>query len=118
MTELMGHTQTASYMTAPRLRPGCTGTTFLPSISVTQQSYGHPYDTYPCPPIPGSVRRHMTAMPWRPSTYYGGTSASHTASHCQPQTTCVPDPVSDRNRLIELDSMKVRYCDLCNSNIS
>ena len=97
--DYMGHTQTASYMTAPRLRAGSAAPTFLPSVSIMQSSY-KPYDTYPAP---SPLRRSLTAMPWRPSVYYSTSSVHPNIANINSQ----PEPHSDRNRLSELDSIKV-----------
>lgn len=96
--EYLGHTQTATYMTGPRMSGSATPT-FLPSISTMQSSY-KPYDTYPAP---SPLRRSQTTLPWRPSTYYA-------ASRVDPMVSCtksMPEPLSERNRLTELDSVKV-----------
>ena len=96
--EYLGHTQTATYMTGPKV--GGTGApTFLPSISTMQSSY-KPYDTYPAP---SPLRRSLTTLPWRPSTYYSTARVDHSL----PVSASMPDPASDRNRLTELDSIKV-----------
>jgi tektin-3 len=96
--EYLGHTQTATYMTAPRLG-GNDCPTFLPSISSMQASY-KPYDTYPAP---SPLRRSLTTMPWRPSTYYGTARVDSRIAN----TESMPLPMSARNRLTELDSLKV-----------
>ena len=94
----MGHTQTATYMTGPR--QGGSGTpTFLPSISTMQSSY-KPYDTYPAP---SPLRRSLTTLPWRPSVYYGTARVEHTV----PNSQLMPEPLSDLNKLSQLDSIKV-----------
>ena len=94
----MGSTQTATYMTGPRM--DCSGTgTFLPSISTMQSSY-KPYDTYPAP---SPLRRSLTTLPWRPSTYYAAAKVEPSI----PNTRSMPDPMSERNKLTELDSIKV-----------
>jgi len=94
----MGASMTASYMTGPRL--GGSGTpTFLPSISIMEPAC-KPYDTYPAP---APLRRSLTTLPWRPSAYYG-------ASRLEPNVPNIgnmPEPQSDRNKLTELDSLKV-----------
>jgi len=96
--EYMGHTQTATYMTGPRI--GDSGApTFLPSISTMQSSY-KPYDTYPAP-MP--LRRSLTTLPWRPSTYYSAARVEPTIAN----TRSMPNPLSDRNCLTDLDSIKV-----------
>ena len=96
--EYLGHTQTATYMTGPRMG-GCDVPTFLPSISTMQSSY-KPYDTYPAPT---PLRRSLTTLPWRPSTYYA-------TARVEPSIPCnksMPEPLSERNKLIQLDSIKV-----------
>jgi len=64
-----------------------------------QSSY-KPYDTYPAP---APLRRSLTTLPWRPSTYY----SSARVDHGIPVSASMPDPASDRNKLTELDSIKV-----------
>ena len=96
--EYLGHTQTATYMTGPKV--GGAGTpTFLPSISTMQSSY-KPYDTYPAPT---PLRRSLTTLPWRPSTYY----SSARVEPGIPLSMSMPGPSSARNQLTELDSIKV-----------
>lgn len=96
--EYLGHTQTATYMTGPKV--GGSGTpTFLPSISQMNSSY-KPYDTYPAP---APLRRSLTTLPWRPSNYYS-------AARVEPSIAVnksMPEPHSPHNRLGELDSIKV-----------
>nr|WLD15746.1 tektin 3/5A [Platynereis dumerilii] len=96
--ELMGATPTATYMTGPRVGGSATPT-FLPSISTMQASY-KPYDTYPAP---APLRRSLTTLPWRPSTQYASARVDHTI----PVGKSMPEPLSERNRLTELDSIKV-----------
>ncbi|CAH1794446.1 unnamed protein product [Owenia fusiformis] len=96
--EFLGHTQTASYMTGPRMG-GSGNPTFLPSISTMQSSY-KPYDTYPAP---SPLRRSLTTMPWRPSTYYQTAKVNPSSA----VTKSMPEPLSTTNRLSELDSIKV-----------
>ena len=96
--EYLGHTQTATYMTGPRIGGSATPT-FLPSISTMQSSY-KPYDTYPAPT---PLRRSLTTLPWKPSTYYGTAKVEPTI----PNTRSMPDPLSAGNKLTELDSVKV-----------
>ena len=96
--EYLGHTQTATYMTGPRVG-GSAAPTFLPSISTMQASY-KPYDTYPAP---SPMRRSLTTLPWRPSTYYASSRVEPTI----PTNRSMPEPHSDRNKLTELDSIKV-----------
>ena len=64
--EYMGQTQTATYMTGPKLGSATTSQ-FLPAIGSMQSSY-KAFDTYPAP---SPLRRSHTTLPWRPSTYYG-----------------------------------------------
>lgn len=94
--EYLGHTQTATYMSGPRV--GSSGS-YLPSISTMQNSY-KPYDTYPAP---SPLRRSLTTLPWRPSVYYG----TATGDPSIPNTRSMPEPKSPGNRLTELDSIKV-----------
>ena len=94
--EFLGHTQTATYMSGPRV--GSSGS-YLPSISTMQNSY-KPYDTYPAP---SPLRRSLTTLPWRPSVYYGTAKTDSTIPH----TKSMPEPRSPNNRLTELDSIKV-----------
>lgn len=96
--EYLGHTQTATYMTGPRVGGGATPT-FLPSISTMQSSY-KPYDTYPAP---SPLRRSLTTLPWRPSTYYATSKVDPSIPHVQ----SMPEPMSDLSRLTQLDSIKV-----------
>ena len=96
--EYLGNTQTATYMTGPNACAAGT-TTFLPSISNPQSCY-KPYDTYPAPT---PLRRSLTTLPWRPSTYYSSSRVEPTV----PLTQGMPLPASATNRLTELDSIKV-----------
>ncbi|OWF47784.1 tektin-3-like isoform X1 [Mizuhopecten yessoensis] len=96
--EYLGHTQTATYMTGPRLG-GSNAQTFLPSISTMQSSY-KAHDTYPAP---SPLRRSLTTLPWRPSTYYQ-TARVNTSSAL---TRSMPEPMSAKNQLSELDNVKV-----------
>lgn len=96
--EYLGHTQTATYMTGPRMG-GSSAPTFLPSISTMQASY-KPYDTYPAP---SPMRRSLTTLPWRPSTYYASSRVEPTI----PNTRSMPEPHSSLNKLNQLDSIKV-----------
>lgn len=64
--EYMGQTQSATYMTGPKLGSATTSQ-FLPAIGSMQSSY-KAFDTYPAP---SPLRRSHTTLPWRPSTYYG-----------------------------------------------
>ena len=96
--EYLGHTQTATYMTGPRMGGSATPT-FLPSISTMQSSY-KPYDTYPAPT---PLRRSLTTLPWRPSVYYGTARVDQS----MPNTKLMPEPLSERNKLTQLDSVKV-----------
>lgn len=96
--EFMGHTQTANYMTGPR--PGGNGSpTFLPNISNITTS-NRMSDTYPAP---SPMRRSLTVLPWRPSTYYQ--TAQVNPSNALMKS--MPEPLSARNRLSELDNIKV-----------
>jgi len=96
--EYLGHTQTATYMTGPRMG-GSAAPTFLPSISTMQSSY-KPYDTYPAPT---PLRRSLTTMPWRPSTYYQTAKVNPSTANA----ISMPEPLSTRNQLSQLDSVKV-----------
>lgn len=96
--EYLGQTQTATYMTGPHM-VGTSVPTFLPSISTMQSSY-KPYDTYPAP---SPLRRSLTTLPWRPSTYYATARVEPSIA----QSRGMPEPMSDRNALTELDSIKV-----------
>jgi len=98
MGEFLGSSQTAAYMTGPRL--GGSGTpTFLPSITIAEPAC-KPYDTYPAPT---PLRRSLTTLPWRPSAYYGSARLDPNV----PNVGSMPEPRSDRNKLTELDSIKV-----------
>ena len=96
--EYLGHTQTATYMTGPSMGGNATPT-FLPSISTMQSSY-KPYDTYPAPT---PLRRSLTTLPYRPSTYYATAKVNPTTANVR----SMPEPNSMRNQLTELDSIKV-----------
>lgn len=96
--EYLGHTQTATYMTGPRMGGSATPN-FLPSISTMQSSY-KPYDTYPAP---APLRRSLTTLPWRPSTYYATARTEPTIANMR----SMPEPLSARNMLTDLDSIKV-----------
>ncbi|XP_078318713.1 tektin-3-like isoform X2 [Crassostrea virginica] len=96
--EYLGHTQTATYMTGPRLG-GSNPQTFLPSISTMQSSYKS-YDTYPAP---SPLRRSLTTLPWRPSTYYQTARVNPSSAI----TRSVPEPFSAKNQLSDLDNVKV-----------
>ena len=96
--EYLGHTQTATYMTGPRLG-GSNAQTFLPSISTMQASY-KANDTYPAP---SPLRRSLTTLPWRPSTYYQTARVAPSSALVR----SMPDPFSARNQLSELDNVKV-----------
>lgn len=95
--EYLGHTQTATYMTGPQ-RNGSAPLN-LPSLSTMQSSY-KPYDTYPAP---SPLRRSLTTLPWRPSTYYGTAKVNSSI----PNARSMPSPASERNALTSLDSVKV-----------
>jgi len=85
-------------MTGPRL--GGSGTpTFLPSITIAEPAC-KPYDTYPAPT---PLRRSLTTLPWRPSAYYGSARLDPNV----PNVGSMPEPKSERNKLTELDSIKV-----------
>lgn len=96
--EYLGHTQTATYMTGPR----CGGTgvpTFLPSISTMEGSY-KAYDTYPAPT---PLRRSLTTLPWKPSTYYSAARVEPTIANQR----SMMEPNSECNQLGNLYSIKV-----------
>jgi len=76
--EYMGQTQTATYMTGPKLASSTTSQ-FLPAIGSMQSSY-KAFDTYPAP---SPLRRSHTTLPWRPSTYYGVAKVNPTVSYCK-----------------------------------
>ena len=101
MTELMGHTQTGTYtyMTAPHLN-GLTTPGFLPTIGNVTGPTFKPYDSYPAPT---PLRRSLTSLPWRPGTYYGTARVEPSIAHAY----SMPEPLSDKTRLAELDSFKV-----------
>ncbi|XP_041364582.1 tektin-3-like isoform X2 [Gigantopelta aegis] len=94
--EYLGHTQTATYMTGPRMN---THTSFLPAISTMQSSY-KAYDTYPAP---SPLRRSLTTLPWRPGTYYQTARVNPSSA----LTKSMPDPLSHRTTLSELDGVQV-----------
>lgn len=93
--EYLGHTQTATYMTAPRPDSGA----FLPSIA-NAQSTSKTYDTFPAP---SPLRRSITTLPWRPSTYYQTARVNPGTALMQSQTA----PLSARNALSELEGIRV-----------
>ncbi|XP_076458370.1 tektin-3-like [Babylonia areolata] len=95
--EYLGHTQTATYMTGPRLNAA--QTYHLPSIANTQYALKS-YDTYPAP---SPMRRSLTTLPWRPSTYYQ-TAKVNPGNPC---TQYMPEPASAKSALNELDALKV-----------
>lgn len=96
--EYMGQTQTATYMTGPKLASSTTSQ-FLPAIGSMQSSY-KAFDTYPAP---SPLRRSHTTLPWRPSTYYGVAKVNPTIANAQ----SLPNPLSYSNELGELDNVKV-----------
>lgn len=96
MAELMANT--SAYMTATSIGGG-TAPTFLPTIGTMQGSF-QPYDTYPAP---SPLRRSLTTLPWRPSTYYGTARVNSTI----PNAYSMPQPLSEQNSLTQLDSIKV-----------
>jgi tektin-3 len=95
--EYLGHTQTATYMTGPRMNQS--QTFHLPSIG-TMQSNFKSFDTYPAP---SPMRRSLTTLPWRPSTYYQTAKVNPSSA----MTRSMPDPMSGRTALNELDAIKV-----------
>lgn len=96
--EYLGHTQTATYLTGPRLGSSNTQT-FLPSISTMQSSY----KAFDNAAAPSQLRRSLTTLPWRPSTYYQTARVNPSSALIR----SMPDPMSARNQLSELDSIKV-----------
>ncbi|CAL1531645.1 unnamed protein product [Lymnaea stagnalis] len=94
--EYLGATSTSTYMTGPRQAVQFTQ---LPTIGTMQNQY-KTYDTYPAP---SPMRRSLTTLPWRPSTYY----QSAKVNPCTAVTRSMPDPMSARTQLSELDSLKV-----------
>lgn len=96
--EYLGHTQTATYMTGPRLGSSNTQT-FLPSISTMQSSY----KAFDNAAAPSPLRRSLTTLPWRPSTYYQTARVNPSSALAR----SMPDPMSAKNQLSELDSIKV-----------
>ncbi|KAL8565500.1 hypothetical protein ACOMHN_049476 [Nucella lapillus] len=95
--EYLGHTQTATYMTGPRLNSS--QTFHLPTIG-TMHSSLKSFDTYPAP---SPMRRSLTTLPWRPSTYY----QTAKVNPGNPITQSMPEPMSSKTALNELDSLKV-----------
>lgn len=96
--EYLGQTQTATYMTGPRMG-GSSTPTFLPSISTMRSSYKS-HDAYPAP---GPLRRSLTTMPWRPGTYYQTAAVNPSTA----LSKSMPDPLSSQNNLSKLESMRV-----------
>ena len=96
--EYLGHTQTATYMTGPRLG-GSNAQTFLPSISTMQSSY----KAFDNAVAPSPLRRSLTTLPWRPGTYYQTARVNPSSA----LTRSMPEPMSGRNQLSELDIIKV-----------
>ena len=95
--EYLGHTQTATYMTGRRLP---TGQTYgLPSIGTLNPSF-KTYDTYPAP---SPMRRSLTTLPWRPSTYYQTAKVNPSSA----VTKSMPEPMSFKTALREMDAIKV-----------
>lgn len=95
--EYLGHTQTATYMTGPRMNYG--QTFHLPSIG-TMHSAFKSFDTYPAP---SPMRRSLTTLPWRPSTYYQTAKVNPSTAN----TASMPDPMSAKSQLNEMDAIKV-----------
>lgn len=96
--EYLGHTQTSSYMTGPRLG-GSNYQTFLPIVGTMQGSY-KAVDSYPAP---SPLRRSLTTLPWKPSTYYQTARVLPSTAI----TRSIPEPMSTRNQLSEMESIKV-----------
>ena len=96
--EYLGHTQTATYMTGPRLGSSNTQT-FLPQISTMQSSY----KAFDNAAAPSPLRRSLTTLPWRPSVYYQTARVNPSSA----VTRSMPDPMSQKSQLTQLDSIKV-----------
>lgn len=94
--EYLGQTQTATYLTGPKQFRQYSQ---LPTIGNFQNTY-KTTDTYPAP---SPLRRSLTTLPWRPSTYY----QTKVNPSLNPLTRSMPDPMSQRTQLSELDSLKV-----------
>ncbi|GFO04275.1 tektin-3-like [Plakobranchus ocellatus] len=94
--EYLGQTQTATYMMGPRQM---TQYTQLPTIGTMQNTY-KTYDTFPAP---SPLRRSLTTLPWRPSTYYQMAKVNPASA----VTRSMPDPMAQRTQLSELDALKV-----------
>lgn len=94
--EYLGQTQTATYLTGPRQ---LTQYTQLPTIGTMQNTY-KTFDTYPAP---SPLRRSLTTLPWRPSTYYQSAKVNPSSA----VTRSMPDPMSQKTHLTELDALKV-----------
>lgn len=91
--EYMGQTQTATYMTGPKLGSATTSQ-FLPAIGSMQSSY-KAFDTYPAP---SPLRRSHTTLPWRPSTYYGVAKVNPTVSDYDFIYSAIASLPSNRSR--------------------
>ncbi|PAA89202.1 hypothetical protein BOX15_Mlig003606g3 [Macrostomum lignano] len=90
--EYLGHTQTASYTTGPRTAQSAC---FLPAVGAQK--------TFDTMPGPSPLRRSLTSLPWRPSTYYQTAKVSPTTALMQSQS----GPLSARANLAELEGIKV-----------
>lgn len=95
--EYLGHTQTGTYMTGPRMNSG--QMFHLPSIGTMHSSFKS-FDTYPAP---SPMRRSLTTLPWRPSTYYQTAKVNPSSA----MTRSMPDPMSAKSELSEIDAIKV-----------
>ncbi|KAK3748289.1 hypothetical protein RRG08_039541 [Elysia crispata] len=95
-SEYLGTTYNSTYMTGPHQGAHCTQ---LPACATMTSQY-KTYDTYPAP---SPLRRSLTTLPWRPSTYY----QTAKVNPCSAVTRSMPDPMSARTQLAELDSLKV-----------
>ncbi|GFO35222.1 tektin-3-like [Plakobranchus ocellatus] len=91
-----GSTHIGTYTTGARLATTCPQ---LPTAG-NMAPQNKMCDTYPAP---SPLRRSLTTLPWRPSTYY----QSAKVNPCSAVTQSMPDPMSARTQLAELDSLKV-----------
>ncbi|XP_064597816.1 tektin-3-like [Liolophura sinensis] len=91
--EYLGHTNTATYTSGPRIG-GSNYQSFLPSIGSAQN-----FRTTDSFPAPSPMRRSMTTLPWKPSTHYQTARVNPSTA----LTSSMPDPMSLRNQLGEMD---------------
>lgn len=94
--DYLGATSKATYMTGAQQAARCVA---LPTIGAQESSY-KVYDTYPAP---APMRRSLTTLPWRPSTYY----QTAKVSPCTAINRSLPDPNSAATQLTSMDSLKV-----------